>query len=145
MVLLTFFDIVGRSLFHTPILGTIELTEIAMAVVGGIAIFHTSTKRGHIAVDLLFNRFPRKMQMIVSSLGLILGAVTWGAIAYEVYWDGQSKNNLERITDILKIPVGPFEFVFAAGLGLFSLTLVIQAVQVFYPQSKPKEEGQVSI
>jgi TRAP-type C4-dicarboxylate transport system permease small subunit len=146
MVLLTFGDVTGRFFFHKPVLGTIELTEIGMAVLGGIAIFHTSTKHGHIAVDLLSSKFPRKMQMIVSSLGFLLGAATFGAVAYEVFKDGQSKVDVNRITDVFKIPVGPFEYVFAVGLGLFSLTLVIQAIQAFGPEAKkPEDEGQVSL
>jgi TRAP-type transport system small permease protein len=129
MVMLTFCDIVGRTFFHTPVLGTIEVTEVAMAVLGGIAIFHTSTKRGHIAMDMVFNRFPRKVQIVASSLGLLLGAAIWSAIAFEVFRDAQSKMTVHRTTDVYKFPVGPFEMIFAVGLGLFALTLLMQAFQ----------------
>jgi TRAP-type C4-dicarboxylate transport system permease small subunit len=143
MVLLTFFDVTGRTFFHVPVMGALELTEIAMLVLGGIAIFHTATRRGHIAVDVLFNKFPRRIRIIIASLGLLVGAVTWGAIAYQVFWDGVSKIEVHRTTDVLRIPVGPFEFVFAFGLALFSLTMLIQA---FRPLPKPNEDqGQTGI
>ena len=138
MVLLTFCDIVGRTFFHKPVLGTIEVTEVAMAILGGVAIFHTATKRGHIAMDMPFNRFPRKVKFAVSSLGLLLGAAIWGAIAYEVFRDAQSKMTVHRTTDVYKFPVGPFEIVFAVGLALFALTLLIQA---FQPPRRSAEEA----
>lgn len=138
MTLITFADITGRFFFGKPVLGSIELTELIMAIFGGIAIFHTATQEGHINVDVVFNRLPRRVQTIITSFGLILGAVTWGIIAYQVIGDGQSKISLGRITDVLKIPVGPFEFVLAFGLALFSLTLIIK---FFRPIRREKDEG----
>ena len=126
MTLLTFADVSGRFLFQKPMLGSIELTELAMAILGGLAIFHTATQGGHIAVDLVLIRFPRRVQRIVGGFGLLLGAVTWGVIAYQVVLDGQSKIEVNRITDVFKISVGPFEFVLAFGFGLFALTLVVE-------------------
>jgi TRAP-type C4-dicarboxylate transport system permease small subunit len=138
MTLITFTDITGRFFFGKPVLGCIELTELIMAVIGGIAVFHTATQEGHINVDVVFNRFPKRVQTIITGFGMLLGAATWGIIAYQIVGDSQSKIALGRITDVLKIPVGPFELVLAFGLALFSLTLIIQFFRPFRRQKDGK-------
>ena len=142
MTLITFADVTGRFLLHKAVPGTIELTELAMAVFAGFAMFHTATQGGHIVVDVISERFPRRVQAIMAGFSSLLGAVTWGIIAYQVIGDGQSKIALGRITDVLKIPVGPFEFLFAAGLTIFSLTLILQ---IFHPARRQEDEGEISI
>jgi TRAP-type C4-dicarboxylate transport system permease small subunit len=135
IVLVTSIDVIGRYIFNRPLLGSLELLELLMAVFGGFAILHTTTRRGHVSVDLLFAIFPRRLQIAVHAFGSIMGSAVWAIIAYRVFTLGKQSLLTRYYTTILYIPTGPFEIVLACTLGLFSLILLVQA---FVPPSEKK-------
>jgi len=146
VVLITSADVVGRYGFNTPIIGANELLELSMAVFGGFAIVHTTTRRGHISVDLFFVMFPRRLQTAIYVFGCLLGSLVWGVVAYRVLVLGKQSVMNRMSSTILNIPIGYFEFILAFALVLFSLILLIQAF--FLPQSTkgPKDaDGGLSI
>ena len=138
IVLITAIDVIGRYCFNRPLMGALELLELLMAVFGGFAILHTTARRGHISVDLLFAIFPRRLQMAVHIFGSIMGSAIWAIVAYRVFTLGRQSLLTRYYTTILYIPTGPFEIVLACMLGLFSLVLLVQA---FVPPSAKKSEN----
>jgi TRAP-type C4-dicarboxylate transport system permease small subunit len=116
-----------------PIIGANELLELSMAVFGGFAIVYTTTRRGHISVDLFFVMFPRRLKTAIHVFGSLLGSVVWGAVAYRVLALGKESVITRYSSTILNIPTGYFELVLAFALALFSLILLVQAF--FLPQS----------
>jgi len=127
VVLITSVDVAGRYFFNMPIMGGTELLELTMAVFGGFAILYTSTRRGHIAVDLFYVLFPRRLQVAIHGFGHLLGSGVWGIIAYKSFVLGKDSLMTGFSSAILNIPVGPFELVLATALGLYSLVLLVQA------------------
>jgi len=138
IVLVTAIDVIGRYCFNKPLLGSLELLELLMAVFGGFAILHTTARRGHINVDLLFAIFPRRLQIAVHAFGSMMGSAIFAIIAYRVFTLGRQSLLTRYYTTILFIPTGPFEIVLACMLGLFSLVLFVQA---FLPPSAKKSEN----
>jgi TRAP-type transport system small permease protein len=130
IVILTTIDVIGRYFFNKPIMGGMELLELSMAIFGGAAILYTSTRRGHIAVDLFYAMFPRPIQVAVHGFGSLLGFAIWGIIAYKAFILGRESLMTGFASSILMIPVGPFELILAVSLGLYS---IVQLVQAFRP------------
>jgi len=92
MVLLTVWSVIMRYIVHNPIMWAEEVQMILMVwcvFFGGSIAFR---ERGHIAVDVLFDTFPRKLQMV-------LNAVIWIAITASVAWIG--KLQVERALQML--------------------------------------------
>ena len=146
IVLLTSADVICRYCFNMPIIGANELLELSMAVFGGFAIVHTTTRRGHISVDLFFVMFPRRFKTAIHVFGSLLGSLVWGAVAYRVLALGKESIITGYYSTILHIPTGYFELVLALALALFSLILLTQAF--FLPQStkgSEDEDGGLSI
>jgi TRAP-type C4-dicarboxylate transport system permease small subunit len=146
IVLVTSADVIGRYCFNTPIIGANELLELSMAVFGGFAIVHTTTRRGHISVDLFFVMFPRRLKTAIHVFGSLLGSVVWGMVAYRILALGKESVITGYSSTILNIPTGYFELVLAFALALFSLILLIQAF--FLPKStkgSKDEDGGLSI
>jgi len=141
LVLITFVDVTGRYLMNSPLLGCLEISEVTMGVFGAFAIVYTTTQRGHISVDLFLARFSSRNQRIIDSAGSLLGFAAWGLIAYEVYLLGKRTLEAGDRTGLLGIPLSPFQFVFALGLCLYSLILLIQALDPSISDSRKKEEG----
>jgi TRAP-type C4-dicarboxylate transport system permease small subunit len=145
IVLITTVDVTGRYLFNKPLLGSLEITELTMAVLGGFAMLYTTTQRGHISVDLFFVRFSRRARLIVESFGSLLGFGAWGVIAYQVYLLGMRVLRLDESSTLLRIPISPFQFTFALGLALYSLTLLIQGLRPLLSEESEKKEGGLGI
>ena len=138
VVLITSADVVGRYCFNMPIIGANELLELSMAVFGGFAIVYTTTRRGHISVDLFFVMFSRRLQTAIHVFGYLLGSLVWGVVAYRVLALGKESVITGYSSTILNIHTGYFELVLAFALALFSLILLIQAF--FLPQSTKGSE-----
>jgi TRAP-type C4-dicarboxylate transport system permease small subunit len=145
IVVVTTIDVVGRYFFNRPLLGGVEILELSMAILGGFAMLYTTTQGGHISVDLFFVKFPKRTQVIIDSVGSLLGFGTWGIIAYQVYLLGIRMMKTRELTNLLKIPLSPFQFVLALGLSLYSLTLLIQALRPLISKVSEKREGGLNI
>lgn len=145
IVLITCVDVFGRYCLNKPLLGSIEILELSMAILGGFAMLYTTTQRGHISVDLFFIRFSRRIQVIIDSFGSLLGFGTWGLIAYQVYLLGIRLLKSGDSTNMLRIPLSPFQFILALGLSLYSLTLLIQGLRPLILKESEKREGGLSI
>jgi TRAP-type C4-dicarboxylate transport system permease small subunit len=145
IVLVTSVDVIGRYCFNKPLLGSLEILELSMAVLGGFAMLYTTTQRGHISVDLFLVRFSRRTQLIIDSFGSFLGFGIWGIIAYQVYMLGMRLLKSGESTNLLRIPLSPFQFILALGLSLYGLTLLIQGLRPLMLKEPEKKEGGLSI
>ena len=145
IVLITCVDVFGRYCLNKPLLGGFELLELSMAVLGGFAMLYTTTRRGHISVDLFFIRFSRRAQVIIDSFGSLLGFGIWGLMAYQVYLLGIRMLKTRELTNLIKIPLSPFQFILALGVALYSLTLLIQSLRPLILKESEKKEGELSI
>jgi TRAP-type C4-dicarboxylate transport system permease small subunit len=142
IVLVTSIDVIGRYCFNMPLLGSNEILELSMAVLGGFAMLYTTIQRGHISVDLFFVRFSRTAQLIIDIFGSLVGFGIWGIIGYQVYLLGLHSLRAGDTTGDLGLPVSPFQFTLALGISLYSLTLLIQSLRaVRLKESGKKEEG----
>ena len=66
MIVLACANILVRTV-GDPIRGTFELMGYGGAVVTALALAYTQKRRGHIAVDVLINRFPPRLKKALSS------------------------------------------------------------------------------
>ncbi len=130
IVLLVFADVCGRYFLNRPVLGSYELVEQTMAIVGGSAIMYAAVKRGHVAIDLLTARFPRHTQAIMQSIYSLLGFGAWAALDYVVYMRMLAALESSETVSVLLIKTAPFLLILAVAVFLCSLTLLIQA---FHP------------
>ena len=51
-------DVIGRYVFNRPISGALEISQIAMLGVILFFLAYTQAKKGHITVEVVFNRYP---------------------------------------------------------------------------------------
>ena len=140
MALVIFTDVMGRYLLRKPLLGSVEIIELAMVTLGSFAVLHTTIQRGHVTVDLLLTRFSRRAQVVINKVGLLLGFVTLSVISYGVYLEGILRLKFSDETDFLNIKTGPFELVLALALFISSLTWLIQAFRPAASEKKPEEK-----
>ncbi len=144
IILIVVIDVCGRYFLNKPLNGAYELVQLAMIILGGVAIFYTAVKRGHVAIDLFTARFPRRTQIIMQSIASLLGFGTWALLAYQIYLYALEVLQLSTTTDILDIPLGPFLLTLAVATFLCCLTLLIQAFYPEVPEKKPEKKEEAA-
>ena len=82
IVVLTFADVLGRYLFSSPLRGSVELIENAMALVIFTALPLVTRSRGHVSVSLIDGLVRGSAQRVKVVLcdalsALALGLMTW--------------------------------------------------------------------
>lgn len=117
MMCLTVVDVVGRYVFNSPILGAFEMTEFLVLIVVFSFLGYAQSQKVHVTVDILFNRFPKKIQTIVALINYLIGLIVVFIIAWmgfekalEAFHTGESPMNL---------PVPDYPFIFFLSLGAF--------------------------
>ncbi len=133
MMALTFFDVLGRELFNSPIVGTVEVTELLMGMMIFLGIGLTTRTRGHIRVDILIMRLPARLQAFLEIITLAIAIVFTSLICWELWQRAFEFVAREDETQVWALPIYPFAFVIAvASLPLVTVMIVqfFQAVGV---------------
>ena len=132
MLLLTVIDVTGRFVFNMPVLGSIELIELLMAIATFPIFCWVQQHGGHLRVDLIFSQFPRKWQNIFDVLTTGLASVFMCILAYHMFFEVTDAMEMESATVLLGIRQWPFILYAAICLSIFSFLLIVQTCVYFH-------------
>ncbi len=120
-------DVCMRYFFNSPIQGSYEIVEVLMGMLSPVVIVYCAYHRGHVAVDIFFDMFPRTIRkvcaILTSALCVALSLLlTWRALylVRDLYMD-------DAITNLLFIPWWPVGVVVVICFVLLSI-IEIQAL-----------------
>ena len=136
MMMLTTADVILRYIFDSPILGSMEMTELLMVSIAGLSLAWCTLKSGHIRVDIITNMFSKKTNRTIDVVNYIL---TGGICAFIVpalinrYIEGEK---LDLRTYVLHIPEGPFVLLLSFGYLLTFLVLIVKIVKSMSGEEK---------
>jgi TRAP-type C4-dicarboxylate transport system permease small subunit len=123
LMMLTVVHVVGRSFFNSPVTGAIEISAYVLLLVVALGWSSAALAQGHIKVDLVVNRLPKRAQFIITNITLILSFVV---LALATWASGIAAMGNPRYTSVLKVPDIPFKWVMTVGFGMFCIcTLVV--------------------
>jgi TRAP-type C4-dicarboxylate transport system permease small subunit len=131
LMLITGIDVVGRYVFHKPLLGAFELSELTLALVILLGWAYTQSVKGHIDIDLLYNRLPLTAQIIldffIPLLGICLFAfISWQGIIFVIDSIGWNET-----TEMIGIPVWIFKLMIFIGAVTICLQFIADIVTAF--------------
>jgi len=124
MMLLTCVDVVLRY-FRRPIPGTYELVCFLGAVSVAFAMAHTYVERSHVAVSLVVNYFPKRIQSLIDT---ITGSFSFAFFALIAWNSALYANNLRVTGEVsltLELPFYPF--VYGVGFSAAVVCLILLA------------------
>lgn len=128
IMLLTCADVVMRF-FGSPIPGTYELVGYFGSVIISFGMARTSIERGHIAVNLFVDRLPPRAQNLIEGVGNIVAAALFGVLAWQCQVYARDLWETGDISLTLGMPTWPFVLGLAAGSGMLSLVLFLDALR----------------
>lgn len=128
MMLMTMADVLLRKFFNQSILGTVEITELLMAVVVFCSIAECQVNEGHIRVDLVMKKFSPRVRAIVDTLTQSLCFILFCFITAATFHHAGGMRAGGEVTLDLGIPVYPIVYVVSFGCALLALVLLVKAL-----------------
>jgi|SRR5690554_252136 len=138
MMVITFSDVIGRSLLNQPVPGAFELTELLLLAVIFSGLPRACRTNSHINVTVLSGHFSSRINNWLVRVFALIGAVSLAAISWSMVNLGIEKIEFRDVTSFLGIPVGPVALLVSLLIGMSSLSEVIRA---FSPNGYYKDDG----
>lgn len=136
MMALTCLDVLLRLLRH-PIPGTYEIVGLLGAIFVSFSLARTSVDHGHIAVDFLVQRFPRRVQHAIEAINNGISAFLFTMVCTQCVIYARDLKASGEVSMTLQMPIHPFVFGIAVGCGMLSIVLYAccasWSVKVFKP------------
>lgn len=119
-------SVIGRAVFNAGIPDTIVIAGLLLIPVVALPMAFVQSQDGHIAVTVTTDWMPKRFISALKALSNIVGFIFFGAIiwfmlqkvprdiATGAYYDGE-----------FNIPVWPMKLVFALGIALFLIRLIV--------------------
>lgn len=136
MMFLTAVDVGFRYVMNSPIPGALELVEYMMAILIPFSIAYCAFQRSHVAVELIFERFPKLFQAIIDITTKILTLLFVIAVTWENTWYVKEMYTSKMTSAVLLIPAYPFVIPTALGTLIFSLILISHLFWIFKEAKK---------
>ena len=132
MMLVVAVDVIGRYAFNRPFVGAFDAVELMMVILVFFGIAYCASLDGHVRVDVLHSRVPKRVQAYLDSItfaasAFIVALIFWRLVtrAGGIFTEAPGPSTLPS-TLTLNIPYWPFMFLAAAGCLLFCLELIIR-------------------
>ncbi len=122
-------NILLRTVFNRPILGTIEYVGFLMAAVIGLSLAFCAVQNAHIAVNFVVERFPARMQAAVDVLVNALACGFWGLMAWQLWVYAGSLAASGVVSSTVQVPYYPFVYLVSTGLFTLSMVLLTRLIE----------------
>jgi len=131
----------ARYLFHSPIRGTGEASQLLMAGVALLCLGYVQSVKGHISIDILVRRFPPRVKAIIGLVGLLLTIVVFALIVWQsTLRTIQILEEGRMLFNFPTIPAWPFWFLVPVGASLLCLESIIQVAHILPEIGKGREK-----
>jgi len=141
LMLVTVVDVFGRYLLNRPLPGARELNEVGFLILVFFAVAYTWRVRGHIAVDVLYIHFPKKVQIILDFATSVPTLIIVTLIAWQSFIKGMYFIGAGYRTGILHIPLYPYCFCITFGAALLALEILNDIINLAAELRHPQGEG----
>ena len=140
MMIITTVDVIGRYIFNRPIPGANEIAEFIQVTVVYCGVAYTALKKGHVAVDVLFNRLSQRSQDFLFSFTSLVGTALFALIAWQSVVQSLVFKAATRSSPVLEIPLWPCVLLVAFGSGILSLVLLSDFIGSFRTEADSRRE-----
>lgn len=118
IVLLTFADVFARYVFSSPIRGSLEIIQFAMALVIFTALPLVTRRRGHVTVSLVDGVLKGKARRIKQLLCDGLSVLALALLTWRLWLQAASDVQASTRTIVLGWPQAPLTYAMTVGAAL---------------------------
>ncbi len=128
MMVITTLDVAVRKSGVFNIKGSNELVEIGMVILVFLGVASLQVKDGHVKVDMLVARCPRRLRHFVQSAVLFVEVLIYGSMSYACISKLLEYLKTPVYTGVLEMPYAPFYVIMIVGLVSFTVLLLMDSV-----------------
>jgi TRAP-type C4-dicarboxylate transport system permease small subunit len=121
-------NVIARYFFKY-IKGTYDYVQLICAVAVSLAVAYTAYERGHIEIEILMERLPKKVQSISGAIMMLISAVFFAIASWQCVVVGISMRGANETTMSVYVPLYPFMYILAFGLALTTLAFLLHTVK----------------
>jgi TRAP-type C4-dicarboxylate transport system permease small subunit len=124
-------NVILRYPFKVPWRGTYEVVGLLGAIVIAFALGFTQKRKDHIVVDILTEKFPKKVNRILDGISYFITTIFFAIVSWQVLVWGLKIMRSGEVSETLKIAFHPVIFCVAFGFVIFSFTLLLDFLNIF--------------
>lgn len=128
MMLLNVGDVALNKVLGKNIIGAYEITQRLLMCAVFASFAYAQSKKAHINMTILIERFPRVPRFVVFSLMSLLSIVAAGAMTWAAFVQTLDCFNRGYVTEVLYIPLWPFYVVEIIAMAIFTVTIIYDTV-----------------
>ena len=132
MTVVIFINVFGRKL-SMPFPVTVELVEALLVVSVYFGVALVALEGGHVNVTFATDKLSPRARHFLDGLCNLLAAFAFIFLSFSAWLIAENSIKLmEYRLAVLRFPLWPFKTLFAFGLSLMALQLVINVIKAFY-------------
>ena len=140
MMVISTVDVVLRKLFSVPIPGSYEFVSLTFVVVVFWSLAQIQRENGHVNLNSLYNKLPRRGKLYILGVTLFLSGVIFIlatlSTGRDVIWAFRAG---DVIMGLINVVTWPSRLAIAIGTGFLSWRLIAQFVQLIRKGELPDE------
>ncbi|HNS15395.1 MAG TPA: TRAP transporter small permease [Syntrophorhabdaceae bacterium] len=112
-------------IFQAPFGGAYEIVSFIGAMVIAFALGYTQKMKNHIVVDILTEKFPKKLHRVLDAVNYFVTMIFFGLITWQILAYALKVQQTGELSETLKIIYYPFVYSVSAGFAVLTLTLLV--------------------
>jgi TRAP-type C4-dicarboxylate transport system permease small subunit len=136
MMLIVVYNVIMRSIFSMPFIGTVELVEIFAAVAVGLTISYCAILGEHISIDFILDYAPKKFQRVVNIIMSCLSLGFLATAAWMIFKYGETIRSSGQVTATMGIGYYPFIYAISFGFLIYSLVILLRIIELLMGRSE---------
>lgn len=129
MLLLIVADVLGIKIFSRPVPGGIEIVSFLAVVSIAFAVAYTQVMRGHVAVDFIVEKFPRRAKLVIDAIMIFFSVCLFVVLAWYSFKYAAKLQDTGEVSMTQKIPFYPFVYGMAVCFVVTLLVLIMDFVK----------------
>lgn len=145
MMLHVTLDVAAKYFFNAPIIGTLEtVSYYYMVSVVFLPLAMIELRNEHVSVDLLFQKFSARVQVIVYLFGSALGLIYFGMLTWQTLLDAlKATEQHETVMANFLFYVWPSRWTLPIGMGSLMLAIALNAAKTAITGVIPEPESEL--
>ncbi|WP_456386030.1 TRAP transporter small permease [Profundibacter sp.] len=127
-------DVISTFVFNRPLPGTIPIvSQYYMVIATFLPLAFVERKAGHVSVEILVQRFPKKVQGALAAAAIVLGVVIFSLITWRAWLEAMKKHAIGTFSyeEAFKIPTWPSYYILPLGTGLMTVVMLYKLARYF--------------
>ena len=125
LTVVTVIDVIARYVFNTSFVDAMTISSFLLAVINALALPGITLGKGHVQVDLLYDRLPAGVRRVLDAVNSLLAGVLFSLLSWFAFDRAAHSFRRGIYKGWMKLPEFPAKYLFAVGCLLTAVTFFV--------------------